>query len=205
VAPGRLSRHAAAAHNRDALAPTAAGDLETAMHTLRPRPPAIAAFAAFAALVLLAGAADVEARPGGKHHGRGGYHAGHHSHGHGHWAPRRRSSVSIGIGLGWGGFYGSPWGPWGSWGHYPGYGVILPPPVVHYGVPPVAPPPEPVLAKGPPDPIFYPRHRQTAQQTEADIRECNRWALEQPNAIARADVFHRATLACMEGRDYVVR
>lgn len=56
-----------------------------------------------------------------------------------------------------------------------------------------------------PDPIIYPSKGQSAAQTETDRRECNRWALSQPRAGAEASVFHRATLACMEGRGYTVR
>lgn len=173
----------------------------------------IRSFAAAAAAVfaLLFGALDpAEAR--GRGHGYHGHHhsghwaRGHHGHwrgGHGHWhQPRWRSGVSIGIGIGAGsvyyGAYGAPW-----WWH-PGYVVAAPPPV-YLERPRAERPPEPPLAKGPPDPIFYPKSGQSAEQREADLHECNRWALEQPGAVAKADVFHRATLACMEGRGYAVR
>lgn len=165
-----------------------------------------------AALALLLASALGPAQAGGRHGGHGSHYSGkhhaghgaHRHHGHRHFGHRHsgrwRGGVSIGIDVGPGGYghgYGWPW-----W--TPGYGVVLPPPVVYAYPPRAEPPPEP-LAKGPPDPIFYPRRGQSAAQTEADLHECNRWALGQPNAIARADVFHRATLACMEGRDYTVR
>ncbi|MBW8828393.1 MAG: hypothetical protein JF606_02960 [Burkholderiales bacterium] len=56
-----------------------------------------------------------------------------------------------------------------------------------------------------PDPIFYPRNGQSSEQIEADRQSCNRWAATQSNAMADAGVFHRATLACMEGRGYTVK
>jgi hypothetical protein len=82
-----------------------------------------------------------------------------------------------------------------------GYVVVAPPPGVDttQTLPPPAPPP---VA---PDPIFYPRNNQSAAQTEADRRDCNSWATTQPNAMADAKVFQRATEACMDGRGYTVR
>jgi len=82
-----------------------------------------------------------------------------------------------------------------------GYVVVAPPPGVDT-TQTVAPPPPPPAA---PDPIFYPRNNQSAAQTEADRRECNSWATTQPNAMADAKVFQRATEACMDGRGYTVR
>jgi hypothetical protein len=55
------------------------------------------------------------------------------------------------------------------------------------------------------EPIFYPRTGQSAETTETDRRECNRWATSQRGAIEDATIFHRATLACMEGRGYTVK
>ena len=57
----------------------------------------------------------------------------------------------------------------------------------------------------PPEPIFYPRTGQNEAQVEGDRRECNRWATTQQNAMADASIFHRATLACMDGRGYSSR
>jgi hypothetical protein len=55
------------------------------------------------------------------------------------------------------------------------------------------------------EPIFYPRNGQSAEATESDRRECNRWATTQRGAMADASIFQRATLACMEGRGYTAR
>jgi len=132
------------------------------------------------------------AQAGGRH---GGVHGGaHHHHGY------RGLVWGLGIGIGLGlahryhqddraaGYYVGP-PPWA-----PAY-VVTPPAPVY------APPPVP----GPPDPVFYPRNGQSAAQIEADRRECNRWATTQQNAMNDASVFHRATLACMDGRGYSVR
>ncbi len=169
--------------------------------------PAIGAACIALGLLLMSAAGPVEAhgRHGGHGPGYSGHHAsGHWGHGHRH-ARRWRGGVSIGIGIGSGGYGygGSGWGP-GGW--YPGYGLVfpVPPPVVYLDRPRAERPPPP-LAKGPPDPVFDPLRGQSAAETEADLHDCNRWALGQPQAIARADVFHRATLACMQDRDYAVR
>jgi hypothetical protein len=165
----------------------------------------------FAAALLVSGAAAAGGRHGGHgghggayYGGHGGYYPGHYVRGPGYWGPRWRSGVSIGIGLGFGGYWGGhPYAYGAPYYAYPGYAVAVPPPVYYEPLPQRAP--EQPLAKGPPDPIFYPRNGQSVEQIEADRQDCNRWALTQPNAVARADVFHRATLACMEGRGYTVR
>ena len=177
---------------------------------MSPRYRLLATALSIAALTLLAAPVAADARPGGYggayHSGgyggsgyHGGYGSGHYHGGHGHnyfWG-----GVGIGVGLGFGGFYlGAPWYP-ASWyypGYYPGYAVAVP------TYPAVASPPEPP-AKAAPDPIAYPREGQTPEQTEADRRACDRWAMTQPSAMADASIFHRATLACMEGRGYTVR
>ena len=82
-----------------------------------------------------------------------------------------------------------------------GYVVVAAPPGVDTTQ--TAPPPAPAPAA--PDPIFYPRNNQSAAQTEADRRDCNAWATSQPQAMADAKVFQRATEACMDGRGYTVR
>lgn len=122
---------------------------------------------------------------------------------HGRWW----GGVSIGIGLPlyvgpYGGAYGGPYG--GPWVGYPAPVVVAPAPVV-YAEPPTPPAPPAPVAKAQPDPIFYPRQGQGAAQLEADRQECNRWATTQPSALADASVFHRATLACMDGRGYSSR
>jgi hypothetical protein len=82
-----------------------------------------------------------------------------------------------------------------------GYTVVVPPPGADAAQP--APPPPPPKAL--PEPIIYPRNGQSAAQTEADRRECDRWATTQPSAMADASVFQRAVGACMDGRGYTVR
>ena len=166
----------------------------------------LAAALSVAALTLLAAPVDAGARPGshgggyyaGSVHGASTYPAGYRSRYYGGYGHRYYpGGVSIGVGLGFGGFYlGSPWYP-GPW-YYPGYTLAVP------TYPVIAPPPEPP-AKAPPEPIAYPREGQTPEQTEADRRACDRWAMTQPSAMADASIFHRATLACMEGRGYTVR
>ena len=96
-----------------------------------------------------------------------------------------------------GGLWYRPWGP--------RYMVVAPP--VGYGVAA-----EPVLEPAPisvepsrPDPVIYPRNGQSAQQTEYDRQECNRWATTQQAAMADAGVFQRAVEACMDGRGYTTR
>jgi hypothetical protein len=130
-------------------------------------------------------------------------------------------SVDIGIGLPvfgggyYGGYYRGPYGGYygrrgGVW-LQPGWGpqVIFAGPPLVYAVPAV---PAPVVEPAPvsvpanrPDPVIYPRNAQSAQQTEADRQECNRWAVTQPTALADAAVFQRAVEACMDGRGYTVR
>lgn len=148
---------------------------------------------AIAALATIAVPLEADAGPYG---GRGGYSRGGWGHGgHGrHWG-----GVGLGIGIGLGGYYAlSPWSPW----YYPAYGYPVAVPAPVYEV--VSPPPAPV-AKSAPDPIVYPNQGQSAAQTEADRQACNRWAMGQPSAVADASVFHRATLACLEGRGYTVK
>jgi len=82
-----------------------------------------------------------------------------------------------------------------------GYTVVAPPPGAEQARP-LPPLPEPKAA---PAPIIYPRSGQSAQQTETDRQECNRWATTQPAAQADASVFQRAVAACMDGRGYTVR
>jgi hypothetical protein len=101
--------------------------------------------------------------------------------------------VSVGVPLYGPGYYGpGPYGYYGvPYGYYPPTRVVAPPAEEHG---PVAP-----------DPIFYPNNGQSPAQIEADRQACNRWATTQPNAMADADTFQHATLACMEGRGYTVR
>lgn len=126
--------------------------------------------------------------------------------GHGHrWQgpPRHhhhRPGVVLGIGLGLGAaaiWHHHHAHAAAAWGPAPVY--VVPPPVAYAYVEPA-----PVLPRAP-DPVIYPRQGQSAAQTEADRQDCNRWATTQPGAMAEASVFHRATIACMEGRGYTVR
>jgi hypothetical protein len=150
-------------------------------------PAVIRTFAlALAALTISAAPLDSQAFPSG----RGSAHfRGHSGWGHGpFWG-----GIGFGLGIGLGTYYyGAPW--------YPGYVLTVPAPMVDVGTLPPAP-----VAMAPPDPIIYPRNGQSASQTEADRQACDRWATTQPSAMADASVFHRATLACMEGRGYTVR
>jgi hypothetical protein len=82
-----------------------------------------------------------------------------------------------------------------------GYAVVTPPP----GIESAQPTPPPVVAKPPPEPVIYPRNGQSAQQTDADRQECNRWATTQQNAMNDADIFNRAVAACMDARGYTLR
>jgi hypothetical protein len=114
----------------------------------------------------------------------GGYGHGGYGHGHRHWRGTGLGVV-IGAPLYYPYYHAYPHG-------YPnGYVVAEPVPAV----PPMAQP----------MPVITPRHNQSAAQLEADRRECDRWAVTQPAAMADAHVFHRATLACMDQRGYTVR
>lgn len=138
---------------------------------------------------------------GDGYHGGGGWHGGWHGGGH---------VVYRG---GWG------WDPLWGFGVGLGLATLATPiyydePTIVYTSPPVYYPPtrvyvtpEPVVAPSPAvaDPIFYPRNGQSPAQTEADRRACNSWATTQPNAMNDASIFHRATLACMDGRGYTAR
>ncbi len=154
--------------------------------------------AALAALALVSGNAEAQ-RHGGY---RGGYHGGHGGYYHrGGWGPGPLwGGIGLGLGIGIGSYYLTR----------PDYVVVDSSPTVVYAPPPVTvqTTPQPVpraAAPAQPDPIFYPRNGQSSAQTEADRQECNRWATAQPSAMADASVFHRATLACMDGRGYTSR
>lgn len=171
---------------------------------------------AFAAVILAVALPAADAQAGGRH---GGYGGGYRSSGPG-WGGVGLG-LGLGIGLGWLGAsrYAYSYGPPVYSGYYgaPGYVLIDQPPVVYREVPPPVvyrEVPRPLYREVParepapvsrPDPIIYPRHGQSAQQTEADRQECNRWATTQPSAMSDASVFNRATEACMDGRGYTLR
>jgi len=139
---------------------------------------------ALAALALAATGAPAQARPGGVH---AGARVGQHHHHHGHW----HGGFWLGVGIGT--------AAWPYYGWAPGYVVVEPAPLVYER--PVVAAARPAV----PDPVFTPRQGQDWAQTEYDRQACNRWAMTQPDAVADAKVFHRTSLACMEGRGYAVK
>jgi hypothetical protein len=114
---------------------------------------------------------------------RGGYHGGHHGHRH----------YRGGWGWGIGPVLVAPW-------VYPQVVTVVRPAPWVVEAPPATP-----AAPARPDPVIYPRNGQSAEQTEADRQECNRWATTQPAALADSSVFMRAVDACMDGRGYTTR
>jgi hypothetical protein len=153
-----------------------------------------------AALALAATAAPADAR--GRHGGHGHGHAAHvHGHGHGHGGHGHHRHHhpgvfwgGLGLGIGLAAIYHHHQQAGVTW--QPAY-AVAPPPVAYYDAPPALP--------RAPEPVIYPRQGQSPAQTEADRQDCNRWATTQPGAMADAGMFHRATIACMEGRGYTVR
>ncbi|MFL6665158.1 MAG: hypothetical protein ACJ8G7_23560 [Rhizobacter sp.] len=109
---------------------------------------------------------------------------GHHHHHHGHWG--------FGVGVGF--------GPWYPYGWYPGVVVVDPPVAYERRMIPDAVPSVSI-----PAPVFTPKNGQSAAQTEADRRQCDREAMAQPAAMAEAGIFHRVVLVCMENHGYTVR
>jgi hypothetical protein len=133
-------------------------------------------------------------------YGHGGYRGGH---GHGGYYGRGAGWGGLALGLGIGALvFSRPWEPVVVESR-PTYVYVDPPQTAPQPVPQaLAPMPyQPV----PPAPVIYPSQGQTPEQTEADRQACNRWATTQPSAMADASVFHRATLACLEGRGYTAR
>jgi hypothetical protein len=195
---------------------------------------AAAAFAAAAVLVPSVADARGAAAAwhGGGWHG-GTWHGGTWHGGYWHGGYYRPCCYYGGYWPFWGGVaIGASVGYWGGYwgGYYPAY--YYPPAYAYYEAPPGGamysedtargadgqPAPQPVQpapqtsrgrpvpqARPPAEPIFYPRNGQSAEQTEADRRDCNRWATTQRGAMADASIFQRATFACMEGRGYTVR
>ena len=155
----------------------------------------------------------------GSGHGGGHYHGGYRGwYGGGYgWGYR----PYWGVGYYWPGYY---WGVgaglatvayaapyYNYYGGYYGYPAAYAPPVAEY----VVSEPQPgdrVVRSGQPVPrrrrrsrSSIPRNGQSPAQTEADRQDCNRWATTQQNALSDAQVFQRATYACMDGRGYTVR
>jgi len=152
---------------------------------------------------------------GGWHGGAGGWHGGGHYHGgYGgyrgyYWPGAFWGGVGIGIGIGAVGYYGGYYRAGYYAPYYDGYYYDAPlvvAPVYSTGeaaAPRVGQPVPHATAAA--EPIFYPRNGQSAEATESDRRECNRWATTQRGAMNDASIFQRATFACMEGRGYTVR
>ena len=146
--------------------------------------------------------------PGGHGGGHGGGYGGSYGGGHGghrgggpFWGGIGLGAglgLGLGIGLGLGTYYDTR--PW-----YPDQVIIRQPPVVYYDARPILQMPLVSAVPSAPDPIFYPRTGQSAALTEADRQACNRWAATRPAAMADANVFQRATMACMDGRGYSSR
>jgi len=164
-----------------------------------------AAARAVAALALTVGPAEAQHRGGGGYHGgyHGGYRGGYHGGG---WGPGVFWG-GLGIGLGVAAAsnyyynYNAP--------YYYGAPAYYSPPVTivdpGYIQPEASTSPPPAQTNAAPAPIFYPRNEQSAAQTERDRQDCNRWAATQQSALNDANIFQRATLACMDGRGYTVR
>ena len=151
---------------------------------------------------------------GGSWHGGGWSHPGYWHGGYGYWGPGAFwGGVGIGLGIGAIGYYGYGYGnPYYGYGYpYPGYAAPgYPGYVVSSGPVPAYAAQSPsgqqaTSSSHAPDPIFYPRNKQSVAQTEADRQDCNHWATTQAGAMNDADIFQRATFACMDGRGYTVR
>ena len=184
--------------------------MKIALFSLARTLPVAAVIGVSAALVCApAGAARaVVAHAGVWHGGAGHWHGGYYGHygywgryGYGYWP--YWGAVGLGIGIGYYGYYGGYYPPYYG-AYYEPQAVVGPtystvdPGAQHTG----QPVPQTSTA---PEPIFYPKNGQSAEATESDRRECNRWATTQQGAMSDASIFQRATFACMEGRGYTVR
>lgn len=143
---------------------------------------------------------------GGGWHGGGYYRGGHGGYRGYYWPGAFWGGIGLGIGIGAVGYYGGYYAP-----YYPAY-YYDPPLVVapvytavEPGAPRVGQPVPQATAPAAAEPIFYPKNGQSAEATESDRRECNRWATTQRGAMNDASIFQRATFACMEGRGYTVK
>ena len=151
----------------------------------------------------------------GAWHGGGYYHSGYRGYYHGgyrgyYWPGAFWGGIGLGIGIGaigyYGGYYRGYYAPYYA-PYYDGYSydpalVVSP---VYSTAEPGAPRVGQPVPQAAAEPIFYPRNGQSAEATESDRRECNRWATTQRGAMDDASIFQRATFACMEGRGYTVR
>jgi hypothetical protein len=138
---------------------------------------------------------------GGGWHGGGHYHGGYWGYGGYYWPGAFWGGVAVGY---YGGYYGPYYGGYYA-PYYPAYYYDQAPAYgsAEQGAPRTG---QPVpQAPAPAEPIFYPRNGQSADVTESDRRECNRWATTQNGAMNDASIFQRATFACMEGRGYTAK
>ncbi len=185
---------------------------ETPARTLRVAAAIVAAAALFAqpAVARSFGGGHVSGgagwHGGGWHGGPGHYRGGYWGH-RGYWPGAFWGGVGLGIGIGaiGYGYYGGWYAPYYGGYYYDAPVVVAP---VYSSVEPsaVARSGQAVpQAAATADPIFYPKNGQSAEATESDRRECNRWATTQRGAMADASIFQRATLACMEGRGYTAK
>lgn len=142
---------------------------------------------------------------GGRHRGGGYRHGGGHWRGHGHGHGHGWAGLALGLGIG-ALILARPWEPVVV-EQRPAYVYTEPPQTPPAPVPPVSAATDlgQVYSTRPAEPVIYPARGQSPAQAEADRIECNRWATTQPSAMADASIFHRATLACLEGRGYSVR
>jgi hypothetical protein len=199
--------------------------MKTALFSLARTLPIVAAIGVSAALVgqPAVAARAVAAHAGGWHGGGwngGGWHGGgYYRGGYGHWGHYGYwpywGAVGVGIGIGaigyYGGYYGGYYRPYYGGYYAPYYDAYNDPqlvvaPTYTTGEAGTARTGQPVpQSSAAAEPIFYPRNGQSAEATESDRRECNRWATTQRGAMGDASIFQRATFACMEGRGYTVR
>jgi hypothetical protein len=177
-----------------------------------------AATVAFPAAAAHPGAGHV-AGGGGWHGGTGGWHGGtcgwHGSPGRyyggwghrGYWPGAFWGGIGLGLGIGavayYGPYYGGYYVPYYD-GYYYDAPVVVTPAYGSGNAASRTGQPVPQTASAP-EPIFYPKTGQSAETTESDRRDCNRWATTQRGAMSDATIFQRATYACMEGRGYTVK
>jgi hypothetical protein len=119
-----------------------------------------------------------------------------------------RPHVSVGLGFGYPLYWRDPWyDPW----YYPSFGL-------QYRVwPQRVPRSRSDSADAPPSGMtklyVYPAAGQSAEQTDQDRYECHVWASDQSGydptvgkgSAAQASGYSRAFVACLEGRNYVVK
>jgi hypothetical protein len=189
--------------------------MKTSLSTVARALPIVVAIAALSLVCAPAAVArGAGGHSGGWHGGAGGWHGGGYYHGgYGgyrgyYWPGAFWGGVGLGIGIGAVGYYGGYYRAGYYAPYYDGYYYDAPvtvAPLYSTSEPTVTRVGQPVPQTAAAEPIFYPKNGQTAEVTESDRRECNRWATTQRGAMNDASIFQRATFACMEGRGYTVR